>query len=38
MTRYKPGDEVPLEVFRDGKRRRITVKLGERPAETEPRG
>jgi S1-C subfamily serine protease len=28
---YKPGDEVPLEIHRDGETRQIKVKLGERP-------
>jgi S1-C subfamily serine protease len=28
---FKPGDEVPLEIHRDGDTREITVKLGERP-------
>ena len=28
---FEPGEEVPLEVHRDGETREITVKLGERP-------
>jgi S1-C subfamily serine protease len=28
---HKPGDEVPLEIHRDGKTQTITVKLGDRP-------
>ena len=28
---YKPGEEVPLEVIRDGDKQEIKVKLGERP-------
>jgi S1-C subfamily serine protease len=31
IANYKPGDEVPLEVHRDGDTRVIEVKLGERP-------
>ena len=30
----EPGDEVPVEVERDGARRTVTVELGERPART----
>jgi S1-C subfamily serine protease len=31
IANYRPGDEVPLEVHRDGDTRVIEVKLGERP-------
>jgi S1-C subfamily serine protease len=31
ISAYEPGDEVPLEVHRDGKTEEIEVKLGERP-------
>jgi S1-C subfamily serine protease len=37
LTKYKPGDDVELEIYRDGKRQTITVKVTERPAQTEPR-
>jgi S1-C subfamily serine protease len=38
LTRYKPGDEVTLEIYRGGKRQTVEVTVDERPAETEPRG
>jgi serine protease Do len=28
---FEPGEEVPLEIHRDGDTREIKVKLGERP-------
>jgi S1-C subfamily serine protease len=28
---YAPGQEVPLEIHRDGETKEIKVKLGERP-------
>jgi S1-C subfamily serine protease len=31
ISAYEPGDEVPLEIHRDGKTEQIEVKLGERP-------
>jgi S1-C subfamily serine protease len=31
ISAYEPGDEVPIEVHRDGKTREIEVELGERP-------
>jgi S1-C subfamily serine protease len=31
IARLRPGSEVELEVYRDGERRTVTVKLGERP-------
>jgi 2-alkenal reductase len=34
LLRFEPGEEVTLEVYRDGKRREIDVELGERPEET----
>jgi len=36
LTRYKPGDRVKLELFREGERRTIEVEVAERPAQTEP--
>ena len=35
LTPYAPGETVKVEVFRDGKRRPIEVKLGERPAQVD---
>jgi S1-C subfamily serine protease len=31
ISAYEPGDEVPIEVHRDGKTQEIEVELGERP-------
>jgi S1-C subfamily serine protease len=31
IATYEPGEEVPLEIHRDGETREIEVKLGERP-------
>ena len=31
VTRYEPGDQVVLELYRDGKRRNARVTLAERP-------
>jgi S1-C subfamily serine protease len=31
IANFKPGDEIPLEVHRDGDTKEIKVKLGERP-------
>jgi S1-C subfamily serine protease len=36
LTRFAPGDEVTLEVVRDGERRTLEVTLGERPLEVAP--
>ena len=35
---FEPGDTVTLEVVRDGRRRNVRVKLGERPGEIDPAG
>jgi S1-C subfamily serine protease len=35
---YAPGDEVTLQIVRDGERRTIEVELGERPGEIDPAG
>jgi len=37
LARHRPGESIPMEIFRDGKRRTIDVKVGERPANTRPR-
>ncbi|NOX36543.1 MAG: PDZ domain-containing protein [Calditrichaeota bacterium] len=31
MGQYEPGDEVTLEIYRDGKKKLVTVQLGKRP-------
>jgi 2-alkenal reductase len=31
ISRYRPGQEIELELYRDGQRRTVRVKLGERP-------
>ncbi len=36
LTRFAPGEEIALEVVRDGERRTLEVTLGERPLEVEP--
>ncbi len=36
LTRFKPGDRVRLEVYREGQRREIEVRLGSRPAQSVP--
>jgi S1-C subfamily serine protease len=33
MSRKRPGDELVLTIFRDGRRQRITVILGEDPGD-----
>ena len=38
LNAFRPGETVPLEVVRDGDRRTIREKLGERPAESDPTG
>ena len=40
VARFEPGEKVPVEVYRGGKKRSVTVTLGERPLEVEaqPRG
>jgi S1-C subfamily serine protease len=38
LNAFRPGETVPLEVVREGERRTIRVKLGERPAESDPAG
>jgi S1-C subfamily serine protease len=35
LQRFRPGEEVELQIIRDGERRTVTVKLGERPAEVD---
>ncbi len=35
LAPYEPGETVTLEIVRDGKKREIRVKLGERPAEVD---
>lgn len=34
LQRFSPGDEIPIVVVRDGRRKTLTVTAGERPAET----
>jgi len=38
LTPYEPGEEIDLEIVRDGERKTIKVKLGERPAQVDPQG
>jgi S1-C subfamily serine protease len=38
LAPFAPGEEVDIQVVRDGERRTIQVKLGERPAEVDPAG
>ena len=38
LTRYEPGQTVPITVSRDGRSRVVQVKLGERPPDTSPTG
>ena len=38
LTRYEPGQTVPITVSRDGHSRVVQVKLGERPPDTSPTG
>jgi 2-alkenal reductase len=37
LLAYRPGDEVALDIRRGGQRKRVTVRLGERPLDS-PRG
>ena len=32
LARKRPGDEIKVEVYRDGRRLSVTVKLGRAPA------
>lgn len=34
LQRFSPGDEIPVVVVRDGRRKTLTITAGERPAET----
>ncbi|MBA3326836.1 MAG: trypsin-like peptidase domain-containing protein [Solirubrobacterales bacterium] len=34
LLRFEPGEEVTLEVYRDGERRKVDVTLGKRPEQT----
>jgi S1-C subfamily serine protease len=38
LTRYEPGQTVPITILRDGRTRVIRVKLAERPPDTRPTG
>jgi S1-C subfamily serine protease len=38
LTRYLPGQTVPVTVVRNGRSRVVQVKLGERPPDTRPTG
>ena len=38
LLRYSPGDRVPLEIYRGGRKREIEVTAGERPLSSRPRG
>jgi S1-C subfamily serine protease len=38
LTRYQPGQTVPITVVRGGHSRIVRVKLGERPPDTRPTG
>jgi len=38
LTPYEPGEEIDLQIVRDGERKTIKVKLGERPAQVDPQG
>jgi S1-C subfamily serine protease len=38
LTRYDPGQTVPITVSRGGRSRVVRVKLGERPPDTRPSG
>jgi S1-C subfamily serine protease len=35
IARFKPGDEVTLTIFRDGKEQTVKLKLEEAPQTTE---
>jgi S1-C subfamily serine protease len=32
VTAHKPGEAITLDLYRDGKRRTVTVTLGQQPA------
>ena len=36
VSKKEPGDEVSLEILRDGERRTVTVELAERPSRPVP--
>jgi S1-C subfamily serine protease len=38
LTRFRPGQTIPITVVRDGHARIVRVKLGERPPDTRPTG
>jgi S1-C subfamily serine protease len=38
LAPYSPGDEVTLEIVRDGEPRQVRVELGERPAQVDRNG
>ena len=38
LNAYQPGETVPLEIYRGGEQRTVRVKLGRRPAESDPSG
>jgi S1-C subfamily serine protease len=38
LTRFRPGQTVPITVSRSGRSRVVRVKLGERPPDTRPTG
>jgi S1-C subfamily serine protease len=39
VAKFRPGQKVPVEIYRDGKKRTVTVTLGKRPLEVaQPRG
>ncbi|MBW3551590.1 MAG: PDZ domain-containing protein [Proteobacteria bacterium] len=38
LTPYEPGEEIDVEIVRDGERKTVKVKLGERPAQVDPQG
>ena len=38
LLNFRPGQTITIEIYRDGKRRSVPVKLGERPLATQQRG
>jgi S1-C subfamily serine protease len=38
LLNFRPGQTIKVEIYRDGKRRSVAVKLGERPLATQQRG
>ena len=38
LLNFRPGQTITIEIYRDGKRRSIPIKLGERPLATQQRG